>query len=79
MKEMNLKRLMDSCCVDIDREYYDELFDYLIDTEVDLNTVNIDDIVVNAISFIDNDELEKLDIDDISILARTDDGVYIWN
>jgi len=79
MKEMNLKRLMDSCCVDIDREYYDELFDYLIDTEVDLNTVNIDDIVVNAISFIDNDELEKLDIDDISLLARTDDGVYIWN
>jgi len=25
MKEFNLRRLMDSCCVDIDNEYYDEL------------------------------------------------------
>ena len=70
---------MDACCVNIDKEYYDELFDYLIDTEVDLNTVNIDDIVVNGISFIDNEGLEELDKDDIFILAKTDDGAYIWD
>ena len=76
MKASNLTTLMDACCVDISKEYYDELFDYLMDTEVDLNTVNIDDIVVNGITFIDNDELAEIDEDDIYILAETDDGAY---
>jgi len=79
MKSFNLTRLMDACCVDISKEYYDELFNYLMDIEVDLNTLNIDDIVVNGINFIDNDELAEIDEDDIYILSRTDDGAYTLN
>ena len=73
MREFNLTRLMDSCCVTIDPEYYDELFDYLIDTDVDLNTLNIDDLVVNGVSFINKDELSE----DYYILSETDEGFYI--
>ncbi len=73
MKEFNLTRLMDSCVVTIDPEYYDELFDYLIDTDVDLNTLNIDDLVVNGVSFINKDELSE----DYYILSETDEGFYI--
>ena len=49
MKEFNIMRLMDSCCVIIDKEYYDKLYDYLVDIDVDLNVLNIDDLVVNGI------------------------------
>jgi hypothetical protein len=73
MKEFNLMRLMDSCCVTIDREYYDELFDYLIDTDVDLNELNIDDIVVNGIQFIEDEE----DTDDYYVLIKTDSGSWV--
>ena len=53
MKQFNLNRLMMSCCVNIDNEYYEELMDYLLETGVDLNTLNIDDLVVNGIQFLD--------------------------
>ena len=51
MKEFNLMRLMDSCCVTIDREYSDELFDYIIELDTDLNILNINELVVNGIQF----------------------------
>tara|TARA_R110000787_G_scaffold112885_1_gene221806 strand:+ start:81 stop:308 length:228 start_codon:yes stop_codon:yes gene_type:complete len=74
MKQFNLMRLMDSCCVTIDTEYYDELFDYLIDIDIDLNELNIDDLVVNGVQFLDKDEFEK---DDYYILTETDSGCWV--
>ena len=72
MKEMNLNRLMMSCCVKIDDDYYEELFDYLIDTDVDLNTLNIDDLVVNGIQCLDKENCE-----DYYILKETDFGCWV--
>ena len=72
MKEFNLRRLMDSCCVTIDNEYYDELYNYLLDIDVDLNILNIDDLVVNGIEFLDKDECE-----DYYILKETDSGCWV--
>tara|TARA_B100001059_G_scaffold220632_1_gene242825 strand:- start:1436 stop:1657 length:222 start_codon:yes stop_codon:yes gene_type:complete len=71
MKEFNLNRLMMSCCVDIDNEYYNELFDYLIMIDVDLNELNIDNLVVNGIQFLD-----KEDAEDYYILKETEDGCW---
>lgn len=73
MKEFNLNRLMQSCCVEIDSEYYDELFDYLINIDVDLNHLNIDDLVVNGIQFLDKEEAEEYEL---YILKETDTGVW---
>lgn len=72
MKEINLKRLMDSCCVSIDEDYYDELFDYLIEW-VDLNELNIDDLVVNGIQFLDKEDAERYEL---YILKETEDGCW---
>ena len=47
MKQFNLDRLMMSCCVDIDDEYYEELMDYLLEVDVDLNMLNIDDLTAS--------------------------------
>ena len=71
MKQFNLNRLMMSCCVNIDNEYYEELMDYLFETGVDLNTLNIDDLVVNGIEFLD-----KEDAEDYYILKETEDGCW---
>jgi|TARA_R110002012_G_C11192583_1_gene558681 hypothetical protein len=74
MKEFNLMRLMNSCCVTIDNEYYDELFDYLIEIDIDLNILNIDDLVVNGIQFLDKEEAESEGYD---ILKETDEGCWV--
>ena len=74
MKEFNLMRLMDSCCVTIDREYYDELMDYLLEGDVDLNTLNIDDLVVNGVQFLDKDDFEE---GDYYTLKETDTGCWV--
>ena len=73
MKEFNLNRLMMSCCVDIDDEYYKELMDFLLETNVDLNTLNIDDLVVNGIQFLDKEEAEE---HELYILKETEDGCW---
>lgn len=73
MKEFNLNRLMDSCCVNIDNEYYDELMDYLLEMDVDLNELNIDDLVVNGIQFLDKEEAER---QELHILKETEDGCW---
>ena len=74
MKEFNLMRLMDNCCVTIDVEYYDELFDYLIEIDVDLNMLNIDDLIVNGIRFIDK---EDINTEDHYVLKETEEGAWI--
>lgn len=71
MKQHNLNTLMMACCVDIDDEYYEELMDYLLETGVDLNELNIDDLVVNSIQFLD-----KEDTEDYYILRETEDGCW---
>jgi len=73
MKEFNLNRLMMSCCVDIDNEYYEELMDYLLEMDVDLNHLNIDDLVVNGIQFLDKEEAEQ---HELYILTETEDGCW---
>tara|TARA_Y100000401_G_scaffold105973_1_gene99082 strand:+ start:48 stop:275 length:228 start_codon:yes stop_codon:yes gene_type:complete len=73
MKEFNLNRLMMSCCVDIDDEYYEELMDYLLETNVDLNTLNIDNLVVNGIQFLNKEDAEDLEL---YILKETEDGCW---
>jgi len=72
MKEFNLRRLMDSCYVKIDGDYYEELFDYLIDW-VDLNELNIDDLVVNGIQFLNKEDAERYEL---YILKETEDGCW---
>jgi len=74
MKEFNLMRLMDSCCVTIDREYYDELMDYLLEGDVDLNELNIDNIVVNGVQFL---EMGAQGLQDFYILKETDTGCWV--
>ncbi len=73
MKEFNLNRLMMSCCVEIDNEYYNELFDYLIMIDVDLNELNIDDLVINGIQFLDKEEAKELEL---YILKETKEGCW---
>ena len=75
MKELNLRRLMDSCIVSIDGDYYEELFDYLIDW-VDLNELNIDDLVVNGIQFLSKEDAERYEL---YILKETKDGCWCLN
>ena len=74
MKQFNLMRLMDSCCVNIDDEYYDELMDYLLEGDVDLNTLNIDDLVVNRVDFI---EMGAQALQDFYVLKETDTGCWV--
>ena len=74
MKEFNLTRLMDSCCVTIDTEVYDALFDYLIDIDIDLNELNIDDLYVNGVQFLNEDDYKE---DEYSLLLKTDDGYWV--
>jgi hypothetical protein len=71
MKDMNLTRLMDACCVHIDLEVYDDLHDYLMD--FDLNEINIDDIYVNHVYYASAEELDE----DSIILTETDNGAWI--
>jgi hypothetical protein len=73
MKAFNLNRIMMSCCVDIDNEYFEELHDFLMETDVDLNTLNIDDLVVNGVQWLSKEEAEEYDM---YILKETEDGCW---
>lgn len=73
MKEFNLTRLMDACCVTIDEDYYDELHELIIELDLNLNTINIDNLVVNGIQFLDRGEYTEEDM----ILKEESEGAYI--
>jgi len=79
MYDINLTRLMDACTVKIDDDYYDELADYLTDTEADLNTLNIDDLVVNGIQYLENKYLKDEGEEDYYILKKDKDGAWVIN
>jgi len=73
MKELNLSRLLDCCCVEISDELYDGLMDYLLNIDIDLNELNVDDLVVNGISVIYNEEVT----DDVIVIAEENGISYI--
>lgn len=72
MFEMNLERLLDSCCVEIPNKINEALFDYLVELDVDLNTVNIDDIYVNGVQYLEDTE----DTEDYYLLVKNENGGY---
>ena len=76
MYDMNLTRLMDACAVTIEDEYYDELADYLTDIDADLNKLNIDDLVVNGIQFLEKDDF-KGNEDDYMVLKKHEGGAWV--
>ena len=77
MKEFNLTRLMESCCVEIDKDVYDALFNYIIETGISLDNLNIDDLYVNHISYIDIEELKEIGEDNCYILKKDNDGAWV--
>jgi len=76
MYDLNLYRLMENCCAKIDDDIFDELKDYLTQIEADLNTLNIDDLVVNGLGY---GEITKEIEEDYYILSKDDNnqGYYI--
>jgi len=74
MYRYNLSILLEAC-VD-DYELRDALFNYFVENEIDLNTINIEDIVANSLSFIDKEEVEDFFGD---ILVETKDGAWVWD
>jgi len=78
MKEFNLRRLMDSCCVEIDEDLYDALFDYLIETDVDLNELNVDDLVANIWQTYNEDEFDNFDKDKYYEITRTENTIWYF-
>ncbi len=73
MYELNLRRLMDGCCVEIDYECFDELMDLLITMRVDLNTLNIDNLWVNGCQFLAYDDTDNFGG---VIFHTTEEGIY---
>jgi len=73
MKAINLTKIMDSCCVTIDEDYYEELHDLIIELDLDLNTINMDNLVINCIQFLSKDECNEEDC----ILKEGYEGFYI--
>ena len=74
MKDMNLARLLDSCCVAISDELQGALHDYLMDADVDLNTLNVDDLYVNSVQFLYHSEYNE---DEYHMLLEDPNGVWV--
>ena len=75
MKEMNLTRLLESCCVAIPDKVQDALFDYLMESDVDLDTLNVDDLYVNGVQYLEDDENEDY-TEDYHLLVKDEGGGY---
>jgi len=76
----NLSRLLDACPFLDDRELKEGIESFLYEIDADLNCINIDDLVVNGISFIDRDEYEELSDEkkeDLTIIAEKDEGLWV--
>jgi len=76
----NLNRLLDSCPFIDDRELKIGLENFLYEIDADLNCINIDDLVVNGIVFIDRDEYESFNDErkeELTIIAEKDKGLWI--
>jgi len=76
----NLSRLLDSCPFIDNKELKAGLENFLYTHDADLNCINIDDLVVNGITFIDRNEYEELSDEkkeDLMIVAEIKNGLWI--
>ena len=79
MYYFNITRLVESCPF-VDVDFKEGLVEYLYELEVDLNCVNIDDLVVNGITYLSYEEWEELGEEkqeDYYIISEVDNGYYI--
>jgi len=72
---MNLGRLLDACCIEIPKTQYDALYDYFVEHEIDLNCINIDNLYVNGIQYLDKEDIK----DYHTILTQEDNEFYVMN
>ena len=86
MKEFNLNILMtNSMYIErLSSKGFNALFDYFIETNIDLNNVNIDDIIINGLNFMSIEEFaenyptaEKQE--EINVLYADKEEVAVWN
>jgi len=75
-RDFNLGRLMNSCCIDIDDDVYSELYDYILESGISMDDLNIDDLVVNSLSYYSKEECEEYGIEDFIILKEDEDGTW---
>ena len=75
MYEMNLSRLLDACCVNIPPNQWNAMYDYFIENEIDLNCINIDNLYVNGVSYIDLEDIKEKH----TILVQADGGYYLMD
>jgi len=77
MKRFNIMRLIDASAFEsnLSDVAKDALVDYLIDTGATLDNINIDDMIVNGISAIDEDEYKEYK-DDLYLLVQDGDTYY---
>jgi len=77
----NISRLLNACpFLDDDGELKAGLENFLYEIDADLNCINIDDLVVNGIVFIDRDEYESFNDErkeDLTIIAEKNEGLWI--
>lgn len=82
MKEFNLRKLIQSSMFynSFSLNEIDGIYNYLIESDVDLNTINIDDFLVNGsyrISEEDYNDMSRKEKDDIVICAKDIDSLLL--
>ena len=77
MHYFNITRLIESCPY-VDYSIKEQLADYLYDIGIDLNCFNMDDFIVNGISFIDKEDFHE-EYYDYQVIAENDKGYWVLN
>ena len=54
------------------------IVDFLMDIEIDLNEFNMDDFVVNGLSYISKEEVEEYREDCTVIFEDEDEAIVMW-
>lgn len=84
MKEFNLKKLIQSSMFynSFSLNEIDGIYDYLLEIDVDLNTINIDDFLVNGsyrISEEEYNDMSREEKDDIVLFAKDGNSLLVSN
>lgn len=82
MKEFNLKKLIQSSMFynSFSLNEIDGIYNYLLDSDVDLNTINIDDFLVNGnyrISEEEYNDMSREEQDDLVLFAKDNDSLLL--
>lgn len=82
MKEFNLRKLIQSSMFynSFSLNEIDGIYNYLIESDVDLNTINIDDFLVNGsyrISEEDYNDMSRKEQDDLVLFAKDIDSLLL--